>query len=67
MSNFEEEQIRLVFAEMTKYKPSLAKFTIFEEDEDEVDCRLLGDQVIKNFPCSIDVELRRGSSALADK
>ncbi len=59
MSNFKEELIRSVFAEMAKYKPSLAKFTILEEDEDEVDCRLLGNQVIKNFPWPIGVELRR--------
>ena len=59
MSNFDEEQIRLVFAEMAKYKPSLAKFAFLEEDEDEVECRLLGNQVIKNFPWPIGVELRR--------
>ncbi|MFC2080389.1 hypothetical protein ACFLRQ_02830 [Bacteroidota bacterium] len=59
MSNFNEELIRSVFAEMAKYKPSLAKFTILDEDEDEVDCRILGDQVIKNFPWPIGVELRR--------
>ena len=50
MSNFNDELIRSVFTEMAKYKPSLAKFTILDEDEDEVDCRVLGDQVIKNFP-----------------
>ena len=57
MSNFNEELIRSVFVEMAKYKPSLAKFTILEEDE--VDCRLLCNQVIKNFPWPIGVELRR--------
>lgn len=59
MPNFNEELIRSVFTEMAKYKPSLAKFTILDEDEDEVDCRILGDQVIKNFPWPIGVELRR--------
>jgi hypothetical protein len=61
MTQLNEDLIRSVFAEMLKYKPSLAKFTIIDEDddEDEVDYRILGDQVIKNFPWPIGVELRR--------
>lgn len=61
MAQLNEDLIRSVFAEMLKYKPSLAKFTMVDEDEDdeEVDYRILGDQVIKNFPWPIGVELRR--------
>lgn len=59
MAQLNEDLIRSVFAEMLKYKPSLAKFTMIDEDEDEVDYRILGDQVIKNFPWPIGVELRR--------
>jgi hypothetical protein len=59
MAQLNEDMIRSVFAEMLKHKPSLAKFTLIDEDEDEVDYRILGDQVIKNFPWPIGVELRR--------
>lgn len=59
MAQLNEDLIRSVFAEMLKLKPSLAKFTMVDEDEDEdvVDYRILGDQVIKNFPWPIGVEL----------
>ncbi|MCF8226850.1 MAG: hypothetical protein K9J30_13315 [Bacteroidales bacterium] len=61
MAQLNENLIRSVFAEMLKYKPSLAKFTMVDEDEGEevADYRILGDQVIKNFPWPIGVELRR--------
>ncbi|MFC2080139.1 hypothetical protein ACFLRQ_01555 [Bacteroidota bacterium] len=59
MAQLNEDLIRSVFSEMLKYKPSLAKYTMVDEDEDEVDYRILGDQVIKNFPWPIGVELRR--------
>ncbi len=59
MAQLNEDLIRSVFAEMLKFKPSLAKFTMVDEDEEEVDYRILGDQVIKNFPWPIGVELRR--------
>ncbi len=59
MAQLNEDLIRSVFAEMLKHKPSLVKYTMVDEDEDEVDYRILGDQVIKNFPWPIGVELRR--------
>ena len=61
MAAVNESLIRRVYAEMTIHKPSLSKFTIVDEDEseEEVDFRILGDQLIKNFPWPIGVELRR--------
>jgi hypothetical protein len=64
MASINEALIRQVFQEMTKYKPALAKYLIIDEGEDEeIDYRVLGDQVIKNFPWPIGVELRRLFSA----
>jgi len=64
MARINEELIRQVFYEMTKYRPSLTKYLIVDESEDEeVDYRVLGDQIIKNFPWPIGVELRRLFSA----
>lgn len=64
MSQINEQLIRKVFDEMVKYRPALAKYIIVDEDEDEeVDYRILGDQIIKNFPWPIGVELRRLFSA----
>ena len=61
MAVVNESLIRRVFAEMALQKPSLAKFAIVDEDEpdEEIDFRLLGDQLIKNFPWPVGVELRR--------
>ena len=59
MAQLNEDLIRSVFPEMLKYKPTLSKFTMVDDDEEEVDYRILGDQVIKNFPWPIGVELRR--------
>jgi hypothetical protein len=64
MAQINEELIRQVFQEMTKYRPVLGKYLIVDENEDEeVDYRVLGDQIIKNFPWPIGVELRRLFSA----
>ena len=54
-----------VFQEMLKYKPSLQKMLIADEDEEEenMDPRLLGDVIIRNFPWPVGVELRRLFSA----
>ncbi|MDZ7738456.1 MAG: hypothetical protein U5K32_05190 [Bacteroidales bacterium] len=59
MAQINEILIRSVFDEIVKYKSSLSKYLIADEDEDEIDYRLLGDQIIKNFPWCIGVELRR--------
>ena len=64
MAKINEELIRQVFDEMVKFRPALAKYTMVDEDEDEeVDYRILGDQIIKNYPWPIGVELRRLFSA----
>jgi hypothetical protein len=56
--------IQKVFQEMLKYKPSLQKILIADDEEEEtVDPRLLGDSIIKNFPWPIGIELRRLFSA----
>ncbi len=62
MAQMNEELIRRVFDEMVKHRQALAKYLIVDEDEDEddeVDYRILGDLIIKNFPWPIGVELRR--------
>lgn len=64
MVQINEGLIRQVFDEMVKDRPALSKYTIVDEDEDEeVDYRILGDQIIKNYPWPIGVELRRLFSA----
>ena len=51
MVQINEGLIRQVFDEMVKDRPALSKYTIVDEDEDEeVDYRILGDQIIKNLP-----------------
>lgn len=58
--NINEVLIRKVFDEMVKYKPSLSKMVISEDEDEEVsDYRVLADLIIKNFPWPIGVELRR--------
>ena len=61
MANINEELIRAVYAEMLKHKPAIAKFNMAddEDDDDQVDYRVLGDMIIKNLPWPIGVELRR--------
>src|SRR4030066_2091777 len=63
MAQINEELIRQVFQEMIKYRPALSKYLIVDEEEEGVDYRILGDQIIKNFPWPIGVELRRLFSA----
>lgn len=64
MANTNEKLIQQVFNEMLKYKPSLQKMLILDDDEEEeVDPRVLGDLIIKNYPWPIGVELRRLFSA----
>lgn len=60
MSQINENLIRTVFDEMLKYKATLAKMVLDEEEDEEItDYRVLADLVIKNFPWPIGVELRR--------
>lgn len=65
MAATNELLIQNVFKEMLKYKPSLQKMVIVDEDEEEetLDPRFLGDLIIRNFPWPIGVELRRLFSA----
>jgi hypothetical protein len=60
MAQINEELIRKVFNEILKFKPSLSKMILTEEDDEETsDFRVLGDLIIKNYPWPIGVELRR--------
>jgi hypothetical protein len=59
-----EKLIQQVFEEILKYKPSLQKVLVSDDEEDEKpDPRALGDLIIKSFPWPIGVELRRLFSA----
>lgn len=59
MANINEVLIRNVFDEMLKYKASLARMAITDEDEELPDYRILADLIIKNFPWPVGIELRR--------
>ncbi|MEQ8239858.1 MAG: helix-turn-helix transcriptional regulator [Cyclobacteriaceae bacterium] len=60
-----QQLILEIFQEMVKYKPTLEKFLMVDEDEGEsVDIRLLAYQIIKNYPWPIGVEVRRLFSAV---
>lgn len=64
MASANEILIQKVFQEMLKYKPSMQKMLVADEEEDEAsDPRILGDLIIRNFPWPIGVELRRLFSA----
>ncbi len=59
MSAINEDLILKVFAEMVKNRPSLSKYIPEKEEDEEIDYRIIGDLVIKNFPWPVGVELRR--------
>ncbi len=60
MARVNEQLIIEVFHEMAKYKPALSKYLADDDDDDEeTDPRMLADQVVKNFPWPIGIELRR--------
>ena len=61
MAQINENLIRAVFDEMVKHKTALQKHLIVDEDEEEedVDYRILGDLIIKNYPWPVGIELRR--------
>lgn len=63
MARSNEQLIRQVFKEMVPYRPVLEKFLALDELEEEVDFRILGDQIIKNYPWPVGIELRRLFSA----
>jgi hypothetical protein len=59
MAAINEDLILKVFAEMVKNRPSLSKYVPEKDEDEEVDYRIIGDLVIKNFPWPVGVELRR--------
>jgi len=59
MANINEDLIFNVFAEMVKYRSSLAKYLPQQDEGEEVDHRIIADLVIKNFPWPVGIELRR--------
>jgi len=59
MTAINEGLILKVFDQMVKNKPSLSKYVPEKDDDEEVDYRIIGDMVIKNFPWPVGVELRR--------
>jgi len=71
MAATNELLIQRVFQEMLKYRPSMQKMLVADEEEEETtDPRLLGDLIIRNFPWPIGVELRRlfsGSTRQLDR
>jgi hypothetical protein len=59
MPAINEDLILKVFAEMVKARPTLTKYIPEKDDDEEIDYRIIGDLVIKNFPWPVGVELRR--------
>jgi len=59
VAKINDNLIQKVFNEFVKVKPSFARFLVEDEDDDEIDLRLVADQIIRNFPWVIGVELRR--------
>lgn len=54
-----ERLINSVFKKIVEHKPTLKKYLESDEPGEEVDVRILGDLLIKNYPWPIGVELRR--------
>lgn len=64
MAAANELLIKNVFQEMLKYKPSMQKMLVADDEEEEsMDPRFLGDLIIRSLPWPIGVELRRLFSA----
>ena len=59
MPAINEDLILKVFDEMVKNRPSLSKYIPQKDEDEEIDYRIIGDLVIKNFPWPVGVELRR--------
>lgn len=59
MATVNEDLIIKVFSEMVKYRQPLEKYLPDKEEGEEIDARILGDLVIKNFPWPVGVEVRR--------
>lgn len=48
-----------VFKAMAVHRPQLAALADLGDDDGDVDIRLIGDQIIRNFPWPIGIEVRR--------
>src|SRR4030042_1073467 len=59
MAAMNENLVYKVFDGMVNNKPSLSKFLPDKNEGEEADYRLIADQVVKNFPWPVGVELRR--------
>lgn len=59
MSSLNDPLVVEVFKAMVVHRPQLAALADLGDDEEEVDIRLLGDQLIRNFPWPIGIEVRR--------
>jgi len=59
MSSLNDPLVHPVFKAMVQYRPQLAALAELGDDDGEIDVRLLGDQVIRNFPWPIGIEVRR--------
>jgi hypothetical protein len=58
MPAINEDLILKVFAGMVNNRPSLSKYIPEKDEDEEIDYRIIGDLVIKNFPWPVGVELR---------
>jgi hypothetical protein len=66
MATLNDKLIHAVYDSLIVHKPQLKSLVQFDEDDDEdgeVDVRLLGDLIIRAFPWPIGIELRRLFSA----
>jgi len=59
MAAINEDLIQKVFSEMAKSRPALLKYIPQGDDNEDIDYRIMGDLVIKNFPWPVGIELRR--------
>jgi class 3 adenylate cyclase len=60
LATINDQLIREVFDVLVEMKPSISRFLVFDEDlDEEPDVRELADQIIRNYPWVMGVELRR--------
>ncbi|HRH68522.1 MAG TPA: hypothetical protein PLB89_03350 [Flavobacteriales bacterium] len=59
MNTLNDALAQQVFKAMAVHRPQLAAIADLGDDEGDIDIRLLGDQIIRNFPWPIGIEVRR--------
>lgn len=59
MNTLNDTLAQQVFKAMAIHRPQLAALADLGDDDGEIDIRLLGDQIIRNFPWPIGIEVRR--------